>query len=112
VLGQVRMRPVRQRVAARAARTTKGWGAKSPARVSKRLDLYRGCGSSAFLLPNSRRPEQSKFPVMQKCARTCSCTYDCRGVRSAMSRAAQHGYRDVERKALALGRKLGCSWAV
>lgn len=86
-----------------------GWRTAAPRTQAETRRLYRHCGPQAFLLPNATDPELSKFPVMSKGSQVCA--FDCRGLRSAFSRARQYGQPKVARKALKLARKSACAWA-
>jgi len=96
-LGQV-ARPRHHKVSHQGAKTTKGWP-----RISKRdrVKLLEQCGPEAFL-----QPEKLKFPVMTK-----GCVLDCRGIRVAKSRAAQHHHRNIVSRADSVGRSAKCRWA-
>lgn len=66
---------------------------KRPFLVEKEVQSKREkVPSHVFLLPDER-----KFPV--KMWKDGEWVYDCRALRAAISRAAQHGYRSVEEKA-------------
>jgi len=61
-------------------------------RQSKRKEMP----ASYFLIPSER-----KFPV-----RNPDGTYNCNLIRAAITRAAQHGYREVEAKARRLYQRI------
>lgn len=61
------------------------WRDRAPRGVGDRRALYNRCGKRAFLLPDTRRPGYSKYPVMSKGSR--ACRVDCEGLRAAKLRA-------------------------
>ncbi len=67
-----------------------------PSSKEDRQKLKDKCGARAFLLPG-----ELKFPVMDM-----NCRYNINGVRAAITRAAQHGYKQVEAKARRLYERL------
>lgn len=76
--------------------STPGWTDRFPRRGKERKELFKKCGSTAFLLPNKANPGQSKFPIFARVAsQTETCATNCRGVQSAYSRARQYKYYDV-----------------
>jgi hypothetical protein len=79
------------------AKTTKGWPRLT---VRERRAIFEACGPDAFL-----DPARLKYPVMGR-----DCRLDCRGVRVAKQRAAQHN-PDLMRRADAAGRAAHCRWA-
>ena len=61
----------------------------------KRRSVRQKMPSQCFLLPKER-----KFPVCPaSVAKTGKVVYDVKLIRAAITRAAQHGYPEVERKA-------------
>lgn len=84
----------------RSKSPTRGWAKVAPRRGSPRAALYNACGPKCFLMPNAKRPSQSKFPVCKKCSgKRCSCKPDCRGIQSAYNRARQYKYNKVAARA-------------
>lgn len=80
------------------------WGAKKPESVKERRELYDRCGKDAFLLP-----EALKFPIANKVTKNMSsCTYNCRGLKGASSRAGEWKYKNVLRNSTKLTQELGC----
>lgn len=67
--------------------STSSWN--PPMDKEGRKKLLEKCGRSAFLLP-----DELKFPVKDS-----SCKYNINGLKAAIRRAAQHGYKDVEERA-------------
>lgn len=104
----IRQRRAKRAAKHRAAKTTKGWAKASPDTKRDRARVWRRCGPSAFLLPNKRDPGASKFPIV---ATRGGCEVDCRGLRTAVSRADRYGYAGVERRARKIARGARCSWA-
>jgi len=96
-------------------KTRTGWAKRKPRSGLQRRELKAACGRRAFL-----DPKKDAYPVMGK-----GCAFDCQGVSSAYKRARQQHamaknagmgheaayHNKIARKAHALGRKLGCSWA-
>lgn len=81
----------------------KGWTKMlSPRTQSERRKLKARCGSKCFL-----RPSTNSFPI---CAKN-SCTYNCKGLLAAKTRARQFKYTSIASKAQRLAREKGCSWA-
>jgi hypothetical protein len=81
-------------------KSQQAWGAKKPSSVGQRKSLLENCGESCFLIP-----AQTKFPI---CNKTLPCTYNCRGIKGAASRAGQWKYTSVLAKAKELSAKYGC----
>lgn len=76
---------------------TRGWSGRAPTRGKERHQLKAECGDKCFLLP-----EEEKFPICPSPRVTggkSKCEIDCSGVQSALIRAAQWKYLDVEAKA-------------
>lgn len=86
-----------------AAKTVKGWDKKKPKTDKDREKVKRACGPGAFLAPG-----ELKYPIVGKSG---GCAVDCRGLRAAKARAAQHGRKDLVAKADRLARQVGCRWA-
>lgn len=85
-------------------RTNVPWGEKKPHKVGERRKLLEKCGKDAFLLP-----DKMKFPVCNKIdKKTTKCTYNCRGLKAASSRAGQWKYDKVLKKSKEITKTLGC----
>ena len=76
------------------------WGTKKPGLVGERKYIKENCGDSCFLIP-----ETNKFPI---CNKTLPCTYNCRGIKAASSRAGEFKYKKVLMKSKELSSKFGC----
>lgn len=88
------------------ARSTKGWGAAKPSSGQRiRRGVAKRCGASAFL--EHRRDGTLHYVVRDP----KSCCLDCRAIREAKQRASQHRHPGLVKKAHALGKRAGCSWA-
>ena len=79
-----------------ARRRRGGW---SPPRMGSKA--RRDMPPSAFFLPSRRM-----FPYKRKSRKTGRWVVDPRGVRAAASRAGQHGYPGVLRRARALRKRM------
>ncbi|MFW6281562.1 MAG: hypothetical protein ACOC1O_02050 [bacterium] len=66
---------------------------------STREEMYEKYGEKAFLMPDER-----KFPVVHP----DTGEYNCKLIYAARIRAAQHGYEEVEEKAIELYNEQGC----
>jgi hypothetical protein len=76
------------------------WGEKKPSRVGERRKLMKECGESCFLIPS-----KLAFPI---CNKTKPCTYNCRGIKAASSRAGQWKYQKVLEASKKLSEEKGC----
>lgn len=76
------------------------WGTKKPSTVGERRFIRENCGESCFLMP-----EKNKFPI---CNKTLPCTYNCRGLKAASSRAGEHKYTKVLEKSKMLTALFNC----
>lgn len=74
------------------------------ARKGGRREQLRRCGSQCFLKPTAEKPG---YPVCPP----DSCTPTCEGAYRARQRAVTQRDYATERKAVMLGKRLGCSWA-
>ena len=81
-------------------KSQQAWGTKKPTSVGQRNTLLENCGDSCFLIP-----QQKKFPI---CNKTLPCTYNCRGIKGASSRAGEWKYNAVLSKSKELSTKFGC----
>ena len=79
------------------------WGTKKPSSRGQRKTLLEKCGDSCFLIP-----QELKFPICNKYELDNSCTYNCRGIKGAASRAGEWKYKDVLSKAKELSAKYNC----
>ena len=77
---------------------SKGWKSQSP---KQRILIKKKCGSKCFL-----RPKDNGFPVC-----TSNCTYSCKGLAAAKSRAGKHGYLSIKDTAHRKALLKGCDWA-
>lgn len=81
---------------------TRGWGEAAPKRGRERKELYKQCGDSCFL-----KPDTLNFPICAKCSpKGCSCKIDPRGVNAAYIRARQWKYGDIADLAYELKTKM------
>uniref|UniRef100_A0A6C0K5P4 Uncharacterized protein n=1 Tax=viral metagenome TaxID=1070528 RepID=A0A6C0K5P4_9ZZZZ len=78
------------------------WGQNKPDSVGQRRELFNQCGESCFLIPD---PNNLKFPI---CNKTMPCTYNCRGLRAAKSRAGEWKYKKVLQRAHQLSDRFEC----
>jgi len=76
------------------------WGNKKPSSVGQRRKLLENCGESCFLIPSDL-----KFPI---CNAEMPCTYNCRGLKGAASRAGEWKYSKVLEKAKQLLTEYDC----
>lgn len=76
------------------------WGSKKPSSVGERRFIHENCGDSCFLIP-----ETNKFPI---CNKTLPCTYNCRGIKAASSRAGEFKYTKVLETSKKLSSEFGC----
>jgi hypothetical protein len=76
------------------------WGQKKPQKKGERTDTFKKCGESCFL-----KPDTLSFPI---CNKTPPCTYNCRGIKAASSRAGQWKYTDVLKTSKLLSAKFDC----
>ena len=86
----------------------KAWGQTKPNSVGQRRDLLANCGKSCFLLPDLKTP---KFPVCNKLPLTDkepTCSYNCKGIKAAASRAGEWKYAAVLEAARKLGQRSKC----
>ena len=80
------------------------WAEKKPHTPAERRKLLETCGKDAFLLPNSL-----KFPICNKIETSkTKCTYNCKGLKAASSRAGEWKYKNVLSFSKKLTDKLGC----
>lgn len=80
------------------------WGEKKPHTKKERELLLKTCGKDAFLLPT-----HLKFPICNKITeKNKKCTYNCRGLKAASSRAGEWGYTKILKLSKSLTLELGC----
>jgi hypothetical protein len=103
----------------RRATSTRGWAKAAPKQGPQRRKVYSKCGAKAFLLPNTKKHGDSKYPIVPKKG---TCEPDCRGIEAAKMRASQQLSRRLskrERKQMRklivrannMGRRARCRWA-
>jgi hypothetical protein len=80
--------------------TNISWSKKKPNSKGEREYIYKKCGESCFLIP-----QQLKFPI---CNKNLPCTYNCRGLKAASSRAGEWKYDKVLKTSKDLTDKFGC----
>ncbi len=73
-------------------------------RIVGRREKLRRCGKKCFLDPNPQKP---RYPV----CKPTSCKPSCEGALAARRRAVTQSDFGMERKAIMLGKRLGCTWA-
>lgn len=76
------------------------WGQLKPSKIGQRRETLRNCGESCFLIP-----DKLAFPI---CNKTKPCTYNCKGIKAASSRAGQWKYQAVLKKSKELSNKFDC----
>ena len=86
------------------------WGQSKPTSVEQRRSLKEECGDSCFLIAGTTTP---KFPVCNKLPPSSNtkdprCTYNCKGIKGAASRAGEWKYKKVLEEARKLGHRSGC----
>lgn len=88
----------------RVDRENTPWEQKKPHSMKERRTLFDRCGEDAFLLPKAL-----KFPIANKIdKKSSSCTYNCRGLKAASSRAGEWKYKNVLEKSKRLTKELDC----
>lgn len=78
------------------------WGQKKPQRVGDRKKIEKECGSSCFLF---KKDSTLRFPI---CNKELPCTYNCRGIKAASSRAGEWKYDKVLKTSKELSKEFGC----
>ena len=78
------------------------WGLKKPEKVGQMKKIYEECGDSCFLY---RKNKELKFPI---CNKELPCTYNCKGLKAASSRAGEWKYEKVLKTSKKLTQDLGC----
>lgn len=78
------------------------WGEVKPSKPSDRRKVLAECGASCFLVP-----ETLKFPICNKDVSE-GCTYNCRGIKAASSRAGQWKYKKVLDRSKQLSTRFSC----
>jgi hypothetical protein len=76
------------------------WGSKKPQTAKERQFIKEKCGESCFLMP-----EFNKFPI---CNKTLPCTFNCRGLKAASSRAGEWKYQTILERSKDLTTKFKC----
>ena len=80
------------------------WEQKKPHSPSDRRKVMEKCKESCFLIP-----DRMKFPICNKISKTDKkCSYNCRGLKGAASRAGEWKYKNVLDKAIAIATELHC----
>jgi len=80
------------------------WKEKKPHTKKERDELMEKCGPDAFLLPSRK-----KFPICNKITKEDKeCSYNCRGLKAASSRAGEWGYKKVLKTSKRLTGELDC----
>lgn len=80
------------------------WKEKKPHSKKERKDLMEKCGADCFLIPSRK-----KFPICNKITdKNSECSYNCRGLKAASSRAGEWGYKKVLKTSKRLTKELDC----
>lgn len=80
------------------------WKEKKPHSKKERKDLMEKCGEECFLIPS-----RNKFPICNKITDEHSeCSYNCKGLKAASSRAGEWGYKRVLKTSKRLTKELDC----
>lgn len=80
------------------------WKEKKPHSKKERKDLMHKCGEACFLLPS-----KGKFPICNKLTNeNDECSYNCKGLKAASSRAGEWGYKGVLKTSKRLTAELDC----
>jgi hypothetical protein len=80
------------------------WKEKKPHTTKERNELMDKCGKDAFLLPSRK-----KFPICNKITKEDDkCSYNCKGLKAASSRAGEWGYKTVLNTSKRLTKELDC----
>ena len=80
------------------------WKDKKPHSKKERKDLMEKCGEECFLIPSRK-----KFPICNKITdKNSECSYNCRGLKAASSRAGEWGYKKVLKTSKRLTKELDC----
>lgn len=80
------------------------WKDKKPHSKKQRKDLMEKCGEECFLIPSRK-----KFPICNKITdKNSECSYNCRGLKAASSRAGEWGYKKVLKTSKRLTKELDC----
>ena len=80
------------------------WKEKKPHTTKERNELMDKCGKDAFLLPSRK-----KFPICNKITKEDDkCSYNCKGLKAAASRAGEWGYKTVLKTSKRLTKELDC----
>lgn len=80
------------------------WKEKKPHSKKERKDLMEKCGEECFLIPSRK-----KFPICNKITdKNSECSYNCKGLKAASSRAGEWGYKRVLKTSKRLTKELDC----
>ena len=80
------------------------WKDKKPHSKKQRKELMEKCGEECFLIPSRK-----KFPICNKITdKNSECSYNCRGLKAASSRAGEWGYKKVLKTSKRLTKELDC----
>ena len=84
----------------------KGWS--PPRKVTSRRSMLKRCGKKCFLRVEHTKTGRSKpmFPVCNN-----NCTYSCKGLLAAKTRAKQWKYTHAAKKSQSLAKRKKCHWA-
>ena len=85
-------------------KTDISWKEKKPHSKKERKDLMEKCGKDCFLIPSRK-----KFPICNKITdKNSECSYNCKGLKAASSRAGEWGYKKVLKTSKRLTKELDC----
>jgi hypothetical protein len=80
------------------------WKDKKPHTKKERKDVMEKCGKDCFLIPS-----RNKFPICNKITdKNSECSYNCKGLKAASSRAGEWGYKTVLKTSKRLTKELDC----
>lgn len=85
----------------RRSNPMKGWAKSSPKTGRQRSAMKKKCGTRCFL-----KPSINEFPICSK----NSCSYSCKGLLAAKTRARQYKYYSISNKAQNRAIRAKCSW--
>lgn len=85
-------------------KSSDSWKEKKPHSKKERKDLMEKCGEECFLIPSKK-----KFPICNKITdKNSECSYNCKGLKAASSRAGEWGYKRVLKTSKRLTKELDC----